>query len=51
MRIKIRSLIYKDSEDELYSLIDLNHIFDDDDFLDLLIREQEEPILPEEDPS
>lgn len=45
MRLKIWNLRYKASEFEYYSPIDLNHIFDDDDILDLWIREQEEPIL------
>ena len=33
------------NNEDLYNLIDLNHIFNDDDILDEWIREWEEPIL------
>ena len=33
------------NNEHLYNLIDLNHIFNDDDILDEWIRERQEPIL------
>ena len=45
MRLRVKNLMQKRSNEDLYNPIDLNHIFNDDDILDEWIREGEEPIL------
>ena len=45
VRLRVKNLMQERSDEDLYNLIDLNHIFNDDDILDEWIREGEEPIL------
>ena len=45
MRLRVKNLMQERSDEYLYNLIDLNHIFNNDDILDEWIRESEEPIL------
>ena len=45
MRLRVKNLMQERSDEDLYNIIDLNHIFNDDDILDEWIREGEEPIL------
>lgn len=49
MRLKIHNLMYKASEDEYYSLIDLNHIFGEDDILDPWDKRAKGTYLPDDD--
>ena len=45
VRLRVKNLRQERSNEDLYSPIDLNHIFNDGDILDEWIREEEEPIL------
>ena len=45
MQLRVKNLMQERSDEDLYNLIDLNHILNDDDILDEWIREGEEPIL------
>ena len=45
MRLRVKNLMQERNNEYLYNLIDLNHIFNDDDILDEWIRERQEPIL------
>ena len=45
MRLRVKNLMQERNNEYLYNLIDLNHIFNDDDILDEWIREGEELIL------
>ena len=45
VRLRVKNLMQEQSDEDLYILIDLNHIFNDDDILDEWIREGEEPLL------
>ena len=45
MRLRVKNLMQERNNEDLYNLIDLNHIFNDDDILDEWIREGDEPIL------
>ena len=45
MQLRVKNLMRQRSDEDLYNLIDLNHIFNDDDILDEWIREEEEPTL------
>ena len=41
VRLRVKNLMQERSDEDLYNLIDLNHIFNDDDILDEWIREGE----------
>ena len=45
MQLRVKNLMQERSDEDLYNPIDLNHIFNDDDILDVWIREGEEHIL------
>ena len=45
MRLRVKNLMQERSDEDFYNLIDLDHIFNDDDIVDEWIREGEEPIL------
>ena len=45
MRLRVKNLMQERSDEDFYNLIDLDHIFNDDDIVDKWIREGEEPIL------
>ncbi|KAK9290730.1 hypothetical protein L1049_008906 [Liquidambar formosana] len=45
LRLRTRNLTNRYHNDEYYSPIDLNHIFDDEDILDDWIRETEQPTM------
>ena len=38
-RLRVKNLMQERNNEDLYNLIDLNHIFNDDDILDEWIRE------------
>ena len=48
MRLRLRNLSYHSHDDDYYNPIDLNHIFHDDDILEEWVRENEPPIMPED---
>ena len=45
MPLRVKNLMQKQNNEDLYNPINLNHIFNDDDILDEWIQEGEEPIL------
>ncbi|KAG8382283.1 hypothetical protein BUALT_Bualt05G0060700 [Buddleja alternifolia] len=47
MRLRVRNMMHR-NDDDYYSPIDLNHIFDDDDILEEWTRENEQPILSDD---
>ncbi|XP_073023708.1 uncharacterized protein [Primulina eburnea] len=49
MRLRVRNLTCRKEEDDCYSPIDLNHIFHDDDILSEWIRDNEPPVLQDDD--
>ncbi|XP_073309172.1 uncharacterized protein [Primulina huaijiensis] len=49
MRLRVRNLTCRKEEDDYYSPIDLNHIFHDDDILSEWIRDNEPPVLQDDD--
>ncbi|KAL0283797.1 UNVERIFIED_CONTAM: hypothetical protein Sangu_2866900 [Sesamum angustifolium] len=49
MRLRVRNLMYQREDDDYYNPIDVNHIFHDNDILEVWTRETEDPMLPEND--
>ncbi|XP_073015757.1 uncharacterized protein [Primulina eburnea] len=49
MRLRVRNLMCGKEDDDYYSPIDLNHIFHDDDILSEWIRDNEQPVLQDDD--
>ena len=41
VQLRVKNLMQERSDEDLYNLIDLNHIFNDNDILDEWIRERE----------
>ncbi|XP_073138631.1 uncharacterized protein [Henckelia pumila] len=49
MRLRVRNLMHKNEDDDYYSPIDLDHIFKDDDILNEWTRDNEPPVLQDDD--